>query len=154
MKGLHSRFFTRRYVTIVLLLFPFLLLAYNGCKSKNRDGEEDSLKNRVKAFWENRIAGDNIKAYEFEEYSKKGSMTAEQYVRSLNPSLHYKTYRIKEMEEGGDNAIVKLDVRYNLSLPARGQFNMTTEIIDQWIRLDGQWYRKEIKKEKSPPVVQ
>lgn len=153
MRGRHFNLFTHRYVVIVLLLFPFSFLVWSGCNSASRNGGESSLESRVKTFWEIRIAGEDIKAYEFEEYSKKGSMSLEQYIRARNPALHYKTYKIKEVEENGDSAIVKLEVGYNLSLPTRGQFDMTTEITDRWVRLDGQWYRQETKKkEKKTPA--
>lgn len=154
MRGLHFNLFTHRYVVIILLLSPLFFLVYNGCNSTSRNGGENSLESRVKTFWETRIAGEDIKAYEFEEYSKKGSMSLEQYIRARNPALHYKTYKIKGVEESGDNAIVKLDVGYNLSLPTRGQFDMTMEITDRWVRLDGQWYRQETKKKEKKSLAQ
>lgn len=153
MRGVHFSFFTHRDVAIIFLLSLFLCVVDSGCNSTGHNKEEGSLESRVKTFWEVRIAGEDIKAYDFEEYSKKGSMSLEQYIRARNPALRYKTYKIKEVEENGDNAIVKLDVGYNLSLPTRGQFNMTTEITDRWVRLDGQWYRQETKKkEKKTPA--
>jgi hypothetical protein len=101
----------------------------------------------VKEFWEKRVAGVDMKAYEYEEYAKTGSMSVEEYIRARNPTLRYKAYSIKGIEKNDDGAIVKLDVAYHLSLPARGQLDLEQEIVEQWIRLDGQWYRQKPPKD-------
>jgi hypothetical protein len=106
----------------------------------------------VKEFWEKRVAGVDSKAYEYEEYAKTGSMSVEQYIQARNPALKYKAYSIKAIEKNDDGAIVKLDVAYRLNMPARGQLDLEQEIVEQWVHLDGQWYRQAPKKEKKPPA--
>jgi hypothetical protein len=134
---------------VVALLIPVAFISFSACRQSPHE-QGNVLENRVKGFWEERVAGKEMKAYEYEAYAKRGSMSAEQYLRARNPALKYKSYTIKGIEENGDEATVKVDVAYHLMVPARGQLDSATEITEQWVRLDGQWYRKEAEKNKKP----
>jgi hypothetical protein len=143
---------TYRRLIFTLLFFPAVFVSLNACRQSPSE-KSNALGDRVREFWERRIAGEDVKAYEYEEYSKTGSMTVSQYVQSRNPALRYKAYKIKEIAENGDEATVRVDTAYHLSMPARGQFDLATEVTEQWVRLDGQWYRQEQKKkDKSSPA--
>lgn len=142
---------THRHLLLALspLLVAFFVL--NACR-QNPDGKSEILEDRVRAFWEKRIAGEDLKAYAYEAYAKKGSMSTEAYVRARNPALRYKAYTVKEIEKDGDEATVKVNVAYNLAIPARGQLDLQTEIAERWVRLDGQWYRQEPKQDDPSPA--
>jgi len=130
---------------IGLLALPLALVA---CSSGRQGDQAGSLEERVKEFWEARIAGDDIKAYTFEVYSKTGRMTANQYVRSRSPVFQYKSYKVKGIEEKGDEATVTIDLRYNLALPTRADVDLAMDLQERWVRLDGQWYR-QLEKPKT-----
>jgi hypothetical protein len=146
-----------------LLIFELLLvpLFFGACQAERKTGEAASLEERVRAFWDARIAGDDLNAYRYEAYAKTGKMTSEQYVRARNPALRYKAYEMKKIEENGDNATVAIDLQYHLILPARGDLDLSMQVREQWVRLDdGQWYRQlqesklpfgRSKEEKSSP---
>lgn len=152
MRALQLKSFIHRYATFVLIFLSLIQVALSSCRSESTKESENPLESRVKEFWEKRVAGVDMKAYEYEEYSKTGSMSVEQYIRSRNPALQYRAFSIKEIEKNDDGALVKLDVAYHLSFPARGQLDLEQEVKEQWIRLDGQWYRKAQEKDKKPPA--
>ncbi|MGH8009437.1 MAG: hypothetical protein ACREQ3_20800 [Candidatus Binatia bacterium] len=128
-----------------LFLVAFSLAG--GCSSERATSGAESLQQRVRSFWDARIAGDDLKAYNYEDHAKTGSMTATQYVRARSPVLQYKTYEVKGIEEQGDEATVSIDLRYRLLLPMmKGDFDLPMTLKEHWVRLDGQWYRRSEKK--------
>jgi|SRR5712692_2331360 len=133
------RYTNRLFVLWVFIFFPFV---FGACSSERQGDEVRSLEEQVRGFWEARIAGDDIKAYNYEAYSKTGKMTLQQYVRARNPALKYKAYGVKGIGEKGDEATVTVDITYHLVIAARGDLDLSTTIDERWVRLDGQWYRQ------------
>jgi hypothetical protein len=109
------------------------------------------LEERVREFWQARVAGDDLKAYSYEAYSKNNKMTLQQYLRARNPTLKYTAYEVKGTAEKGDEATVTIDCTYHLVIPARADFDLATTLDERWIRLDGQWFRQLEKPEASQP---
>lgn len=132
----------------VLGLFLFLFV-FGACSSKPR-GEVETLEGRVKGFWEARVAGDNLKAYNYEAYAKTGKMTLQQYLRALSPVLKYTAYEVKRTVENGDEATVTVDFNYHLIVPARAELDLSTTIDERWVRIDGQWYRQVEQQDTKP----
>jgi len=136
---------TRRYCRALLLLGLFIFsLAFGACSSEKQGGEAEPLEARVRGFWEARTAGDDLKAYSYEAYSKKGKMTAEQYIRVRNPALKYKAYEVKKTVENGDEATATVDVQYSLVVPVGAELNLSMVMEEHWVRLEGQWYREQL----------
>ena len=125
-----------------LLGFFIFLFVFGACSSERRGGEAETLEERVKGFWEVRVAGDDVKAYNYEAYSKTGKMTLQQYIQARTPALKYTAYEVKGTVEKGDEATVTVSVQYHLVLPATTDINLWTMIDERWVRLDGQWYRQ------------
>jgi hypothetical protein len=128
-----------RLLILGLFTFPFV---FEACSSEQQGGKAELLGERVKGFWEARVAGDDIKAYNYEAYSKTGKMTLQQYIGARNPALKYTAYEVKGVVEKGDEATVSVGVQYNLVIPARADLNLSTTIDERWARIDGQWYRQ------------
>lgn len=149
MGGFLLSFITSRYLVFTFVFLPIAAVSFSACH-RGQSGTSNALEDRVKEFWERRIAGEDLKAYAYEAYAKTGSMSAEQYVRARSPSLKYKAYKIKEVEQNGDQATVKVDVAYHLIMPARGELDLGQEMTERWVRLDGQWYRQESKQDEKP----
>lgn len=130
-------------------LFALLcwVLAASGCQSS---GKAESLEERIKAFWDARVAGDDIKAYNYESYTKTGTVTANQYVRGRSPAFKYRSYEVKKIEEQGNEATVTLDLRYQVMVPTRGDLNLGMTRKEQWVKLDdGLWYHRSKEKGKK-----
>lgn len=140
--GGSPRFYRHTNRLFVLLVFVFFPFVFGACSSERQGDEARSLEERVRGFWEARITGDDIKAYNYEAYSKTGKMTLPQYLRARNPALKYLAYEVKGTVEKGDEATVTVDVQYHLVVPARADLDLSTTIDERWVRIDGQWYRQ------------
>ena len=109
----------------------------------------ESLKQRVTAFWEARLQGDEVSAYQYEIYAHTGAMTVTQYVQARSPTLKYMAYTIDTIQEQENEAQVTVKLQYRLDVPGMVDLPMAMPIKEHWVRLDdGQWYRN--LKPKNP----
>lgn len=108
-----------------------------------------SLAERVKAFWDARLQGDEVSAYQYITYARTGEMTATQFVQARSPTLKYMAYTIDTIQEQENQAQVTVNVQYRLDIPGMVDLPMAMPIKGHWVRLDdNQWYRN-MKPEKS-----
>ena len=122
--------------------FVILSVLLGSCQSEQTTLDAQSLEQRVQAFWEARIQGDDLAAYTYEAYAHSGEMTVTQYVRARAPTLKYKSYSIDVIDKHENKAQVKVDVQYQLILPMMGDVPLSMKIEEDWVRLeDRQWYR-------------
>ena len=106
------------------------------------------LAERVKAFWDARLQGDEVSAYQYITYARTGTLTVTQYVQARSPTLKYMAYTIDAIQEQENQAEVTVRLQYRLDVPGMVDSPMAMAIKEQWVRLDdGQWYR-EIKSKK------
>ncbi len=101
----------------------------------------ESLKQRVTAFWEARLKGDELTAYQYEAYSHTGEMTATQYIQARSPALKYMAYTIDTIQEQENEAQVTVKLQYQMSIPGMVDLPMAMAIKERWVRFDNQWYR-------------
>ena len=108
-----------------------------------------SLRERVTAFWEARIKGDEVSAYQYEIYAHTGEMTVTQYVQARSPMLKYMAYTIDTIQEQEQEAQVTVNVQSRMNVPGMVDVPLAMPIQEQWVRLDdSQWYRN-MKPKKS-----
>lgn len=101
-----------------------------------------SLKQRVTAFWEARLQGDDITAYQYEIFAHTGEMTVTQYVQARSPALKYMAYTIDTIQEQEQEAQVTVNVQSRLDMPGMPEVPLASIVRETWVRLDdGQWYR-------------
>ena len=106
------------------------------------------LAERVKAFWEARLQGDEVSAYQYITYARTGELTVTQFVQARSPTLKYMAYTIDNIQEQENRAEVTVKLQYRMDIPGMVDLPMAMAIKEQWVRLDdGQWYR-EIKPKK------
>ena len=125
-----------RFGRIAVLLAALLLVA---CASpeQRRAADLEALRARAQAFWAARMAGDVIKAYEYEKVKATGAASLSAYARK--GGLVYKKAEVRRVEPKSDTvAIVKVYIEY--LLPGMGQHLIKGEIDDRWEKLQGQWY--------------
>ncbi len=102
----------------------------------------ESLRQRVTAFWEARIKGDEVSAYQYESYAYTGEMTVTQYVQARSPMLKYMTYTIDTIQQQDQEAQVTVNVQSRMDIPGMVEVPLASIIRETWVRLDdGQWYR-------------
>jgi len=112
-----------------------------GCHGgKKTEGE--TLESRVRAYWSAKVAGDNLRAYEFEDLAVTGRMSRNQYVRGRSPMLRYQDYEIKSVEQQGEEAKVKVAVRYEFRYPTFPPLVSSMVLTDTWRLREGVWYRQ------------
>ena len=106
------------------------------------------LAERVKAFWEARLQGDEVSAYQYEIFARTGELTVTQYVQARSPTLKYMAYTIDNIQEQENQAQVTVKLQYRMDIPGMVDLPMAMAIKERWDRLDdGQWYRN-LKPEK------
>ncbi len=113
----------------------------------------ESLRERVTAFWEARIKGDEVTAYQYEIYAHTGEMTVTQYVQARSPMLKYMSYTIDTIQEQEQEAQVTVNVQSRMDIPGMVDVPLAMPIKEHWVRLDdSQWYRKMEPKKSGKTV--
>ena len=109
---------------------------------------EAGIEQRATAFWEARLQGDDLTAYQYETYAHTGEMTVTQYIRARSPAVKYTAYTIDEIQEQENEASVTVNVRCQMHIPGMLDVPLSMPIKERWVRLDdSQWYRN-VKPEK------
>ena len=113
----------------------------------------EALKQRVTAFWEARIQGDEVSAYQYEIYAYTGALTLTQYIQARSPTLKYMDYTIDNIQEQEKEARVTVSIECRTSIPGIvADIPLDSVITEHWTRLDdGQWYRKSRKNKERKP---
>lgn len=102
----------------------------------------EPLEQRVAAFWEARIQGDDAAAYQYEIYAHTGKMTLTQYIRARSPTITYQDYEIDAIRKQENEALVKVKTQFQLTVPGLFDRQAGTVIKERWVRLDdARWYR-------------
>ena len=116
-----------------------LAVCLGSCQSEQL---EQPLAQRVTAFWEARIQGDDAAAYQYEAYAHTGEMTATQYIRARSPMVKYLAYTVDSIQEQEKEALVKVNLKYQMTIPGILDLPLAMEIEEPWVRLDdNRWYR-------------
>ena len=101
-----------------------------------------SLRERVTAFWEARIKGDEVTAYQYEIFAHTGALTVTQYVQARSPTLKYMAYTLDTIQEQEQEAQVTVKVHSRMDIPGMVEVPLASIVRETWVRLDdGQWYR-------------
>lgn len=110
------------------------------------------LEQRVTAFWEARIQDDDFAAYQYEAYAHTGKLTPTQYVRRRSPLMKYTEYSINKIQEQENEALVRVVIKYELTVPGMTTLSLDSVVKERWVRLDnGQWYRNNEKNRQPQP---
>lgn len=118
-------------------LVTAILLA--GCASLPNGGDRASLQERAAAFWEARMAGDWLTAYQYESASvEEGGIDLQAYVRKQG--LIFKSAKVTGVVvKEGNEAIANVEIAY--VIPGFASAGATeTSMEDPWVLIDGQWY--------------
>ncbi len=108
------------------------------------------LTERVAAFWDARLQGDEAAAYQYETYAYTGALTLTQYIQARSPRLTHKAYTIDTIQEQENEAVVTINLQSEVSIPGLADVPLATAVTDQWVRLDDrQWYRKARSKNSA-----
>lgn len=126
------------------LLSALVVLA--GCAGPQATVARDPaqrLKERVAQYWDARIRGDLLVAYEFHEPAFRRAVTLTGFLQGRGVT-HVSDYEILESKIEASLAIVKSKVKWTMTHPAlvKPVEPKWSEFEEQWVRVDGEWYRK------------
>lgn len=133
-----------RVVGSVSLLVIFILIISLGCATKDAVrnlSDEDVLRERVIAYWSNRVNRVFDKAFEYEynlEYKTK-----ERYVGAYsNPTIGVKSFSVDSImiNKEDDSASVSLTIVSILKVPGVKAFEPPMTITERWVRVKELWY--------------
>lgn len=105
----------------------------------------ESLAARVEKFWQARVIGDEVGAYEFDQAKALGTPTLQDYV-STPRRLGIKKFKVLNTEITGKNtaaAHMKVEIKI-ADIPKP----IEMMIKDPWIFIDGQWYHQTVKRRR------
>jgi len=127
------------------LIFIFLLIISFGCAKKEAIKslqDEEVLKERVTSYWNHKIKREFDKVYPYEDplFRKRISLVAyiQQYGSSAKTYTSFEVQNIKLNDAEHAEVKIKTDVR--LKVPGAKAFEHETELTEQWVRVDGEWY--------------
>jgi hypothetical protein len=133
----------RGYGGLLLLL---ALAIFAGCAAPQTVATPDPgrrLKERVAQYWDARVRGDTVETYRLHPPAFREAVTLSAFAQGRGATTIF-DYEVKNVKIDGDEGVVA--VRYNytvvhpmLAKPVEPRWGETEE---QWVSIDGEWYRK------------
>jgi hypothetical protein len=128
---------------VLLGLVVGLLMISSGCATKDLvkpPSDEDVVRERVAAYWDQRIKGNLDKTYEFEDpfYRKKVGLVS--YIRSFGGAVTWKAVTIRNIEMSDTSAVVDLQITTDVRLPDIKARDVESVATEKWVKVDGVWY--------------
>lgn len=126
-----------------LLLLMFILVGVMTMQQPADAASNESLRERVIQYWEGRMKGNLLAAYQLHEPAFRRAVTFAAFSqgRGVTPIL---AYDILDERIDGDMAWVKVNKKYTVKHPmlVKPVEPRWSETEEQWVRVEGVWYRK------------
>ena len=127
----------------MLLLAAVLLAGCAGVQAVDTRDPERGLRERAAQYWDARLKGDLLATYTIHEPAFRRAVTLTAFLqgRGLTPVL---AYEILGERIEGDLGIVKVKLQATITHPklVKPVEPFWSEFEEQWVRVDGAWYRK------------
>jgi len=127
----------RRGYSRGLWVWIFLLLLV-ACQS-----EEEKLRARVQEYWQYRLKGDLVKAYEYEYPILKKKMDLNTYISSRhNPLARYRKAEILSIKFP-EKDVAEVEMRFEIETlfsGAKKPFVTEFKRRERWVKVKGEWY--------------
>ncbi|MGH7823471.1 MAG: hypothetical protein ACREQ9_27225 [Candidatus Binatia bacterium] len=96
------------------------------------------LEKRVASYWKAREARDFGASYELED--PRGGIDKTAYIQKMSTgNVEYRSFRIEEIREEGDEAKVVLKLVYRIPMVPK---NVEGSLTDVWFRVGRHWYHR------------
>ncbi|MEZ5591182.1 MAG: hypothetical protein R3F53_10940 [Gammaproteobacteria bacterium] len=102
---------------------------------------DQSLEQRVRAYWDAKVSGDAVLAYEYEVVKANGTVPLSKYVRGTGKLIYEEVAVLNVEVVAPEQAIALLEMQ--IVVPGMME-PLTTKLKDSWVEIDGKWYH-------SPP---
>jgi hypothetical protein len=127
----------------------FCLIIFAGCSIKEtvkQRPDVDVLRDRIKAYCNNKINGESEKNYQYEDPLYRKSASLSTYIRRTSSgAVRWLSADIKDIKMEDGRATVDLKVRVKTVLTGQMPIPPTviernSEVTDHWIRSGGIWF--------------
>ena len=127
------------------ILWLLILLLSGACAGVQTKGDaepssESVLWQRADTYWQHKIKNELDQMYPFETPAYRKKWTLGHYARYYPGEIHYKGATIKSVKIDGDNALVKVEIRYvylGVFAPKEG---IRSQVGSHWTLVNGEWY--------------
>ena len=97
----------------------------------------ESLEARIRAYWDAKISGDAVLAYDYEEVKAKGLAPLSRYVRGTG-NLNYQNVDVLNIQVISPEKATAL-LKMQILVPGMRE-PLSTTVKDHWVQIDGEWY--------------
>jgi hypothetical protein len=124
---------------VVVFLLAASLLALAGCADKSNP---DNVDRRAVERWNDLIAHQAEKAYDYLSPGYRTTQTRENYASAMNNRpVQWKAAKFKNKKCEADRCTVAIDVTYSLTVPNVGKAMQASSVQSEtWILVKGAWY--------------
>ena len=130
-------------VRLPVLLLALLLVGFAGLQQPAGAAHDEALRERVVQYWEARMRGDLLATYQLHEPAFRRAVTFAAFAqgRGTTPTT---AYEILDERVEGDVAFVPVKKQSTVKIPqlVKPVQPRWTETEEQWIRVEGVWYRR------------
>jgi hypothetical protein len=102
---------------------------------------ERALERRAQQFWDMKISGDAMGAYELMAESYRRRVTPSGFVRGGGGPVEYRGAKVRSVQVDGAQAQVELDIQYVFNKPHFRDTEATSQASERWVFENGAWYR-------------
>ena len=133
----------RRFRRVRVLLLLAMLAGCAGQASLATRDPVQRLKERASQYWEARVRGDLLATYALHEPAFRRAVTLTAFLQGRGVT-HVLDYEVQDAKIDGNLGIVKGKVKWTITHPmlVKPVEPKWSEFEEQWVRVDGEWYRK------------
>lgn len=130
-------------VRSLLLLAAVLLAGCAGIQAVAARNPQLGLRERVAQYWDARVKGDLLATYTIHEPAFRRAVTLTAFLQGRGATPVF-SYEILGERIEGDLGIVKVKIQSTVIHPklVKPVEPFWSEFEEQWVRVDGVWYRK------------
>ncbi len=127
-----------------LQIIIFLLIIFPGCATKvavKSTTNEESLRERVMAYWNYKIKQEFDKSYEYEYPLFRKQVNMINYIRGFHTGkAGWAGARIEEVHVQGDTATVDMKIMIKIFVSSSKNLEHEGFVKEKWVKVDGIWY--------------
>jgi hypothetical protein len=126
----------------VVAYAPAVMAETPAASAPASSGDTETLRERAARFWAARVASDYNTQWELLEPRGRGKITASEYAGQRG-RFKYLAYQVEDASVNGyfGKVNVKVLVQPMLTPGKTGIGPQTVTVPDEWVRIDGTWYR-------------
>ena len=141
-KKMNKKNATFRYKNISIVFFCLIIFA--GCSIKDTVksvSDEEILRDRVMAYWNDKINQDFDKSYGYEHPLYRKQVNMANYIRGFNTEVvQWTAAKVEEIKMDGPSARVGLKITVKVRLPRIKTGEDDSWIKEDWRKVDDVWY--------------